>query len=584
MQAQPSLGVRVEFDVPVRMRDDVTLRANIFRPDDGSGTYPVLLTRTPYGKDLPLGSSGLEPAQLARKGYIVVVQDARGCFASEGEWYPFMNEGADGADTVAWAASLPGSSGRVGTYGGSYMGFTQWAAARAGAPALGAMAPAITWDSARNGPAFRGGVGELGTQMSWNMLVGLDKLLRQYAGQPEALGRAIHMLAREYDALPDAGYHELPLEGFGPLARLGLDTFVTEGYREREDTAFWTPMQTSEGYGRVDVPALHIGGWYDIFLSGTINNFNGMRAAGHRGQYLLLGPWVHGMFDSVAGEVGFGLASSGGFLDLQVDLLTLHARFFDRWLKGMENGFERWPTVKYFVMGANIWKASDTWPPAGMRPTVWYLHSQGHAISAEGDGWLSTEEPGDESADQFVYDPANPVPTRGGATLLPPILRAGAIDQRPIELRPDVLVYTSAPLEQALEVSGPVSVTLHVASDAPDTDFVARLVDVYPDGRAIPLTDGVVRMRYRDGVEQPAGPMDAGMAYAITVDLWSTSCVFLPGHRIRVDVTSSNFPRWERNLNTGQSPSATAEMRPALQVVLHNAAHPSHVLLPVISA
>jgi putative CocE/NonD family hydrolase len=332
----------------------------------------------------------------------------------------------------------------------------------------------------------------------------------------------------------------------------------------------------------LDVPALHIGGWYDIFLGGTIKNFQGMRAAGRQGQYLIIGPWSHGMFDSVVGDVGFGMASSGAFLDLQSDLATLHARFFDRWLKGAMNGFERWPAVKYFVMGANVWRSSETWPPAGMEPMPWYLHSQGHANTAEGDGGLSPERPTAESADQFVYDPANPVPTVGGATLMHPTLRAGAVDQRRIELRPDMLVYTSATLEQPLEVVGPVSVVLFVASDAPDTDFVARLVDVAPDGTAIPLTDGITRMRFRDGSDQAAATLDSGVAYEVAIDLWATGCMFLPGHRIRLDVTSSNFPRWERNLNTGQPNGASTEIRPALQVVLHDEAHPSRVILPVV--
>ncbi|HEX6121537.1 MAG TPA: CocE/NonD family hydrolase [Ktedonobacterales bacterium] len=582
MQALPTSGVRVEFDVPATMRDGTILRANVFRPDDGgAGAYPVLLTRTPYGKDLPLGASGLPLAQIARLGYVVVVQDVRGCFSSEGEWYPFLNEGADGADTVAWAAALPGANGRVGTFGGSYVGFTQWAAAREGAPAVGAMAPAITWADGEVGVLWRGGALELGIVGSWNMLVGIDKLLRRHRGQPQELGRAMYQLAREYDALPTSGYGELPLEGFGPLARLGLDAPVTTALQQREDEAFRAPLRVADAYATVNVPALHVGGWYDIFLGGTIKNFQGMRAAGRQGQYLIIGPWSHGMFDQVVGDVGFGLASSGAFLDLQSDLATLHARFFDRWLKDASNGFERWPAVKYFVMGANIWRSSEMWPPAGSEPTPWYLHSQGHANTAEGDGELSPARPVTEPADQFVYDPAHPVPTVGGATLMHPTLRAGAIDQRRIELRPDMLVYTSAPLEQPVEVAGPVSVVLYAASDAPDTDFVARLVDVSPDGTAIPLTDGIIRMRYRAGGGQAAAPLDPGQAYEVAIDLWATACVFLPGHRIRLDVTSSSFPRWERNLNTGQPNGAATEMRSALQAVLHDEAHPSHIVLPI---
>ncbi|HLY31996.1 MAG TPA: CocE/NonD family hydrolase, partial [Ktedonobacterales bacterium] len=247
------------------------------------------------------------------------------------------------------------------------------------------------------------------------------------------------------------------------------------------------------------------------------------------------------------------------------------------------NGFDQWPTVKYFAMGANVWKNSDTWPPANTVERRWYLHSQGAANTSAGDGALSEQRPlASEPVDHYTYNPAQPVPTVGGPTLMHPLFRAGPRDQRPIEARPDMLVYTSAPLEEPLEVTGPVSVTLSVASDAPDTDFVARLVDVAPDGVAIPLTDGITRMRYRDGVEAPAAPLEPQQVYAVTIDLWSTSNVFLPGHRIRLDVTSSNFPRWERNLNTGQSSAQTTEMRAAQQSILHDADHPSFASLSVV--
>ena len=232
-------------------------------------------------------------------------------------------------------------------------------------------------------------------------------------------------------------------------------------------------------------------------------------------------------------------------------------------------------------MGANIWKTAETWPPEGFTEQRWYLHSGGRANTALGDGALSPLAPQSEPADGYTYDPSSPTPTVGGATLLHSFYRAGPIDQAPVERRADTLVYTSSPLEQVVEVTGPVSVTLHVASDAPDTDFVARLVDVYPDGRAIPLTDGITRMRYRNGIEAPASPMVPGEVYAITIDLWATANAFLPGHRIRLDVTSSSFPRWERNLNTGQSSATTTEARPARQTVLHDAAHLSYVSLPV---
>jgi uncharacterized protein len=583
MLPQVPYGVRADFDVPATMRDGTVLRANVFRPDDGgSGTYPVLLTRLPYGKDYSLGSSLINPAQVARLGYIVVVQDVRGTFTSSGDFYPMINEGPDGADTVAWAAQLPGSDGQVGMYGGSYMGFTQWAAARERPAALRAIAPLITWDDPNDGMSTRNGVLELGTQASWLMQRGLDTLARRNRGDPHVLGRAFYGLAHEYDALPTGGYAELPVTHFGPLARLGLDKPMADNVARWSDRDFTAPARVAGAYADIDIPALHVAGWYDVFQDGTIRNFNGMRAAGHANQYLWIGPWVHGVFESVVGEVNFGFAAGALLMDLQIDLVSLHLRFFDHYLKGIANGFEQMPSVKYFVMGANVWKTSQTWPPVGVTDQRWYLHSNGDANTGAGDGVLSTEMSATESSDSFEYDPSDPVPTVGGATLMHSIYRAGPIDQRSIEARGDVLVYTSPPLEQAVEVAGPVQVHLHVATDALDTDFVARLIDVHPDGRAIPLTDGITRMRYRHGIQEVAAPLTSGEVYALDIDLWQTSNVFLPGHRIRVDVTSSSFPRWERNLNTGEG-ADSAEMRPARQMVLHDDGHASYIVLSVVA-
>jgi putative CocE/NonD family hydrolase len=590
--AQAPLGVRADFDLPMTLRDGTMLRANVFRPvpmaapDDGgqaaSTTYPVLLMRLPYGKDFPLGSSTLNPVQVARRGYIVVVQDVRGTFTAEGDFFPFMHEGTDGADAVAWAAALPGANGVVGMYGASYMGFTQWAAAREQPSALKAIAPMITWADPDQGLTTRGGAYEVGTLANWTLQRGLDQLARRHRGDPLALAGAFAGLARELDGLPHAGYSESPLERFGPLARLGLDEAFTEGVRRAGDRAFTAPTRHTDDYARVNVPVLHIGGWYDVFLDGTIRNFNGMRAAGHPDQHLLLGPWSHGVFDHVVGEVDFGFAASAALMNLQTDLVSLHLAFFDRYLKGLPNDFARRAPVTYFVMGANVWRTGETWPPRAATPVEWYLRSAGHANSAAGDGVLSRERPEHESADTFVYDPTQPVPTIGGATLLHPLFKAGPRDQRPIEQRADMLVYTSAPLEQPLEVSGPVSVTLHVASDAPDTDFVARLVDASPDGTALPVTDGIQRLRYRNGGWDPAPPLQPDQPVAVTIDLWSTSQVFLPGHRLRLDVTSSSFPRWDRNPNTGEPIGTSTTLRPARQTLLHDAEHPSYVLLSII--
>ena len=583
MVPRPYARVRVELDVPVSMRDGVVLRANVYRPDDdGAGTFPVLLTRLPYGKDLPLGSNVLDPVQTARRGYIVAIQDVRGTFTSEGDWFPLRHEGADGADTVAWAAGLPGANGSVGLYGASYFGFTQWAAAGEAPGALRAMAPMIAWDHPDDGVASRGGVLELGLQGSWHLLGGLDQLARRNRGNPQAIGRAFYALVSELNRLPDTGYSELPLERFGPLARLGLDEPVNYTIANAGDPDAARPGSALHAYERMNIPMLHIGGWYDVFLNGTLRNFTSMRALGRGGQHLLVGPWTHGNVSHVQGDLDFGFASSGVLVDLQSDLMTYQLRFFDRWLKDVPHGFDTAPAVKYFVMGANVWKSADTWPPAGVTEQRWYLHSDGRANGSADGGTLSREQPESEPADTFVYDPVLPVPTIGGATLMHPLFRAGPRDQRPIEQREDVLVYTSAPLEAPLEVTGPVRVILHVATDAPDTDFVARLVDVYPDGRAITVTDGITRMRFRNGRYNPAEPLSPGQPYQIEVDLWSTALVLPPGHRIRVDVTSSSFPRWERNLNTGADNATTTEMRLAQQTILHDSAHPSYLVVSIM--
>ncbi|MGH2515570.1 MAG: CocE/NonD family hydrolase, partial [Ktedonobacterales bacterium] len=354
MVPRTQTAVRIDFDVPATMRDSTLLRANVYRPDDGgAGTYPVLLTRLPYGKDLPMGSNVLDPAQTARRGYIVAVQDVRGTFSSDGKWFPLLNEEPDGADAVAWAASLPGSNGNVGMYGASYFGFTQWAAAGERPTALKAMAPMIAWDHPDDGVASRGGVLELGLQGNWHLLTGLDQLARRHRGNPQAIGRSFFSLVGELNRLPEAGYAELPLASFGPLARLGLDEAVNYTIANGGDPTAAQPGSALHAYERADIPMLHIGGWYDVFLNGTLRNFASMRRLGRLGQRLLIGPWTHGNVSAVQGELDFGFAASGALVDLQFDLMTYQLTFFDRWLKELPNGWENGPAIKYFVMGAN---------------------------------------------------------------------------------------------------------------------------------------------------------------------------------------------------------------------------------------
>lgn len=584
----PVHQITVDYDVPAKMRDGVVLRANVYRPA-GEGKWPVLLTRLPYGKDFPLGTASLDPVQVARRGYVVIVQDTRGRFTSGGEWKPFVNEENDGVDTVEWASKLHYSNGSVAMYGGSYFGYTQWITAVNAPPALKTIIPFITWNDPLNGMLFRGGALELGVVGNWQLFMGLDVLVRRYHTDPQALGQAIYMLVKQTDALGSKGYWSLPLKDFAPIKEQDIappffETVAHPMDRDYEDVKKLTILGRHE---QVKIPTFNIGGWYDIFLADTLSNFKIMREQGStpeaRQSKLLIGPWVHGGMMNPIGEANFGFAATAALIDLQIDAMSLQVRWFDHWLKGIDTGMMKESPIKLFVMGANIWRDEQEWPLARAVNTRYYLHSHGRANTLNGDGLLSTETPADEAVDQFVYDPANPVMSRGGALLMSPEFPAGVFDQRPTERREDVLVYSTPPLDRDIEVTGPITVHLWATSSAPDTDFVARLVDVYPDGYAMNLTDGIIRARYRGFAHGEAPSLiEPEKAYEYTIDLWATSNVFKAGHCIRLDVTSSNFPRWDRNPNTGHALGAGAELAIAHQTILHDADHASYVELPVI--
>jgi hypothetical protein len=565
--------VLVELDVPVPMRDGITLRANVYRPPEGR--WPVLLTRLPYGKDLPTGGSSLDPVQAARRGYVVVVQDTRGRFTSEGDWNPFEGEGSDGADTIAWAASQPYADGQVGMYGASYFGFTQWSAALEQPPALKAMVPMVTWSDPTNGFVFRGGALELGSHASWGLQMGFDVLMKQHRDNLPALGVSIVSLAREIDGLVPAGYASLPLDEFAPLRRQPMLSRFFDAVHKPMDRALLDSVTIAGKHARVQVPTFNVGGWYDIFLADTLANFNAMRQLG-RPTKLLIGPWSHGGYGVPVGDLNFGFGSQLGFVNLRSDFGRTQLRWFDHWLKDVDTGMLAEPAIQLFVMGANVWRDEQEWPLARAVATPFYLHA---------DGGLSTSSPAGDAPDCYTYDPADPVPTHGGALLIAPVFRPGPLDQRSIEARPDVLTYTTQALEHDVEVTGPVHVELWACSSAPDTDFVARLVDVWPDGRAYNLTDGIIRARYRSSSSAGESLLEPNTPYQFPIDLWATSNVFKAGHRIRLQITSSNFPRWDRNPNTGHpfGTDGPADLRTANQTILHDAEHPSHVVLPVVA-
>ena len=576
-----SVSLRVETNLPVKMRDGVVLYADLYRPDS-PGPFPVALQRTPYDKGAAGSMTNLDPMKAARNGYAVVIQDTRGRYTSEGEFYAFRDEINDGYDTVEWAAAQPWSTGKVGMYGASYVGATQWLAAVARPPHLAAIVPNVTASNYHEGWAYQGGAFELGFNVSWTLL---QLTLANFGALSSAKSVPTEKRRDLIDAVNDmeVSFRHLPTKDL-PQLQGGLADYYYDWLAHPEFDDYWKNLCIEENHPRLGVPACNIGGWYDIFLGGTIRNFLGMRANGgsddaKRGQKLLIGPWQHGSRGgSVVGDHYFGIAADA----MAADLDGVHFRWFDYWLKGINNGILDEPPVRVFVMGDNVWREEQEWPLARAQNTSYYLHSQGKANSSSGDGSLSPEAPGEEPTDVYLYNPADPVPTRGGGLCCNPYFAAnGAFDQQDIEARPDVLVYSTPPLERDLEVTGPVTVTLWAATSQTDTDFTAKLVDVCEDGCARNLTDGIIRARYRDSSSN-ASFVEPGRVYHYTIDLWATSNVFQRGHRIRVEISSSNFPRFDRNTNTGNVIAGDAEFKPALQTVMHDAQHPSHITLPVV--
>ncbi len=566
--------VTIEHGVAVKMRDGLTLRADIYRPK-APGKFPVLLERTPYDKR-GAADFGLK---AAARGYVVIVQDVRGRYTSEGEWYTFKHESEDGYDTVEWAAALPYADGKVGMWGGSYVGATQMLAAIAQPPHLAGIFPVVTASNYHDGWTYQGGAFEQWFSESWTSGLAQDTLNRRVQQNTNAFTGIWTLPLTKYP-LFGGGVAE-GLEGPGILARYFIDWLAHPSYDD-----YWKQWSIEDQHGKILVPAYHVGGWYDIFMGGTLRNYAGIKAHGgngaaRRGQRLLMGPWYHGPFDGKSGEVDFGPEARGGGNQFDTDEVML--RWYDSLLKGVASGVEKERSVKIFVMGRNAWREEDDWPLARAEATRFYLHSGGKANSLTGDGSLSTDAAATEPADRFVYDPADPVPTRGGGLCCDNAhLASGAFDQRPVEARNDVLVYSTGDFKNDFEVTGPVTLELFVSSSAVDTDFSGKLVDVSPNGFAQNLTDGILRARYRKTPEK-AEFMNPGEIYKISVDLWATSNVFRAGHKLRLEVSSSNFPRFDRNLNTAEEQAHGTRWVKATNLIYHDREHPSALVLPVVT-
>jgi len=556
--------VTVERNVAAKMRDGVTLRADIYRPKT-EGKFPVLLVRTPYDKT---GSMGFG-LRAAVRGYVVIAQDVRGRFESEGEWYPFKNESQDGYDTIEWAAALPYSNGKVGMFGGSYVGATQFLAAIAKPPHLAGICPTVTASNYHDGWTYQGGAFEQWFNESW------------------ATGLAENTMRRRVESGPNpvAWTKILPLRGYPVLAvpeAENLAPYFTDWLAHPDFDAYWKQWSIEDHYAQIQVPVFSIAAWYDIFLGGSLKNFVRLKTeagteAAKRGQRLSVTVGGHAG-ESTTGKVG--AVEFGNKLPVDGDEIIL--RWYDWLLKGEANGVEKEKPVRIFVMGKNEWRDEDDWPLARAKNTRYFLHSSGAANGLGGNGSLSTVAPAEEKPDQYVYDPSDAVPTIGGPLCCGALPTGiGPEDQRPAEARSDVLVYTMPAFAKDTEITGPVSLDLYVSSSAVDTDFTGMLVDVWPNGFAQNLTSGILRLRYRNSQEKPelANP---GEMYHITVGLWATSNVFLAGHKLRLEVSSSNFPRFDRNLNTGEEQARATRMIKATNVIFHDKAHPSALVVPVV--
>jgi putative CocE/NonD family hydrolase len=578
------MNICIEKNIPVTMRDGVKLFADVYRPDSGA-EYPVLLTRLPYNKEIQkVVNFSFDVLRAVQAGYVIVVQDARGRFTSEGEFRPFFDEAEDGADTIAWAAAQPWSTGAVGMFGGSYLGVTQWTAASQAPPELKAMTPFLTTDQYYDGWAYQGGAFQLGFNLLWTLSsLAFGELTRRVSlGQanPEeikALVAAVDDVEQLYEGKPSQWVTELKV----------LAPYFEEWLHHPNYDEYWKKTAPRESFGEIVAPALNMGGWYDLFLKGTLANYVGMKAYGgsrdaRERQRLVIGPWSHGAFIGAYPERSFGLlAGTDSF-----DVTGLQLRWFDWLLKGIDSGLADEKPVRLFVMGINQWQGADDWPLPATNYVEFFLHSDGHANSAAGNGMLSLESPANEPEDVYLYDPRNPVPTTGGSTYLPGLnvaANAGPRDQRLPEGRPDVLCYTTEPLEAPLQVIGPVTLVLHISSSARDTDFTGKLVDVWPDGRTANLTEGILRARFRQSMSEPSC-LEPGQIYEIAIDLVATANVFAAGHRIRLEVSSSNFPRFDRNTNTGGAIASEdhSGICQAVNRIYHSRTFPSRLVLPII--
>ncbi|MFN0168271.1 MAG: CocE/NonD family hydrolase [Bryobacteraceae bacterium] len=564
----PTNDVVIDNLVPVPMRDGVKLYADVYRPAK-PGKYPVLVSRTPYSTER-YPSSYAEAVFFSRRGYVFVFQDVRGRHESDGKWEPFRNDIEDGYDTIEWAARQEWSNGKVGTQGGSYLGHVQWRAAMSKPPHLVVISPRVASTSLYHNWMTLNGGWRLSFNFGWGPVRQESRIMQNTGSHTMADGPASLSYDKVLWHLPLLTMQDL----LGRHAQFWRDWIAHPDYDD-----YWKKINAEEMFDQWEIPVYTSGGWFDIFSQGTLNGYVGVSHQGksetaRKQSRMIIGPWGHGSSRKF-GDIDFGEHA-------HVSMDAIELRFFDYWLKGDQNGVDREPPVTLYTMGENQWRRENEYPLARTSYRKMYFHSSGSANSDRGDGRLSWDAPASSSKpDAYRYDPDHPVPSTGGNNCCGTPTPAGPIDQRSIEGRHDILVYTSDFLKEDIEVTGPVKVVMHAASDGPDTDFVAKLIDVYPDGHAYNMAEGIVRARYRESLSRPR-MLQPGRSYEFTIDMVGTSNLFKKGHRIRVDITSSHFPQFDRNPNTGEPFGTGAKVRVASQTVYHDAQRPSHVVLPVI--
>lgn len=590
--------VRLEKSIRVPMRDGVRLSTDLYFPHGADGPFPVIAIRLPYDKNTY--TKYREPGSVAHffagHGYVVAIQDMRGRFESEGDYTYFSEdrEGEDGYDFVEWLSRQPWSTGKVGTYGCSYLGENQIVLAAERHPNHLAAVPQAAGGAYagtdRQIMGVDGGVPELATIVGWMLQAGdqifarppptlteeqfniLAERFRTRLERPPVKEKDAFNVLPVVDALKKSGHH-IPTE---------YERYISHVPRD----SHYDKLSTVTDEDRFDVPALHVNSWYDGAADETLRLFNLFQAnavtdRARQGQYVVISPTTHCRSEHPSASVVVGQRRMD---NSRLRYFEIYLKWFDRWLKGIDNGVENMPHVQYYLMGAGEWRRADRWPLPETEFVNYYFRSAGRANSRRGDGSLSETAPsGDEPPDTYTYDPRDPVPSVGGPICCTSeaAAPAGSYDQAKVELRNDVLVYSTPTLKQGLEVTGPLKVVLYVSSSAPDTDFTVKLVDVDRQGRAYNVQESILRARYREGLPKPK-MMKPGEVYRLEVNLHSTANYFAPGHKVRLEVSSSNFPRFARNLNTGQPNHLEAEPVVARNTIHHSDEYPSHVVLPVI--